>query len=140
MISRRDAITTAAFATLLPRSAGACQKSGPRPDPIFDKEAQEKHLRLVGRFFGAIDKARSFEEIERSTRNMLRAGFRWPSPQPTRLLEAIPVGDLVIVRARAIEETPDDECNRYAMLHACYSVHFDQDLIALMNTISFGAV
>ncbi len=140
MISRREAITTAAFAALLPGSADACQISRTHRAPVFDKQMQEKHLRLVARFFGAIDKARSFEEIERSTKSMLRAGFQWPGPQPAKLLEAIPVGDLVIVRSRAIEEISENECNRYAVLHAYYSVHFDHDLIALMNTISFGAI
>lgn len=69
---------------------------------------------------------------------MRRASFRWPSPQPAELLEATPVGDLVIARARGIEVTPENECRSFVMVHAYYSFHFDQDLIALMNTISYG--
>lgn len=138
MIGRRKAITAVACATFMPGTALSCQISLPRRDPVFDRRAQENRLRLVERFFEKIDRAGSFEEIERSTASMLRAGFRWPSPQPTDLLEATPVGDLVIARARAIEVTPENECNPFVTVHAYYSFHFDQDRIALMNTISFG--
>lgn len=140
MIGRRKAITAVACATFMPGTALSCQITSPRPDPVFDRQAQEKRLRLVESFFEKIDRAGSFEEIERSTESMRRASFRWPAPQPTQLLEATPVGDLVIVRARGIEVTPDDECNSFVTVHAYYSFHFDQDQIALMNTISFGAL
>jgi hypothetical protein len=140
MIGRRKAITAAACATFMPGTALSCQISSPRPNPVFDRQAQEKRLRLVESFFEKIDRARSFEEIERSTASMRRASFRWPAPQPTQLLEAIPVGDLVIARARGIEATPENECNPFVTVHAYYSFHFDQDQIALMNTISYGAL
>lgn len=138
MIGRRKAITAAAGAIFMPGTALSCQISSPRRDPTFDRQAQENRLRLVERFFEKIDRAGSFEEIERSTKGMLRAGFRWPAPQPAKLLEAMPVGDLVIARARAIEVTPDNECNSFVAVHAYYSFHFDQDQIALMNVISYG--
>jgi hypothetical protein len=138
MIGRRKAITAVACATFMPGTALACQISSPRRDPISDRQAQENRLRLVERFFEKIDRAGSFEEIERSTESMRRASFRWPAPQPAELLEATPVGDLVIARARSIEATPENECNSFAMVHAYYAFHFDQDKIALMNTISYG--
>ena len=140
MIGRRKAITAVACATFMPGTAMSCQISSPRPDPVFDRQAQEKRLRLVERFFEKIGQAGSFEEIERSTESMRRASFRWPAPQPFRLLEATPVGDLVIARARGIEATPENECNPFVTVHAYYSFHFDQDQIALMNMISYGAL
>lgn len=140
MIGRRKAITAVACATFMPGTAMSCQISSPRPDPVFDRQAQEKRLRLVERFFEKIGQAGSFEEIERSTESMRRASFRWPAPQPFQLLEATPVGDLVIARARGIDATPENECNPLVTVHAYYSFHFDQDQIALMNMISYGAL
>lgn len=138
MIGRRKAITAVACATFMPGTALSCQISLPRRDPVFDREVQESRLRLVERFFEKIARAGSFDEIERSTESMRRASFRWPSPQPFKLLETMPVGDLVIARARAIEVTPENECNPFVTVHAYYSFHFDKDQIALMNTISYG--
>ena len=104
MIGRRKAIAAVACATFIPGTALSCQISSPRRDPTFDREVQENRLRLVERFFEKIDGAGSFEEIEQSTESMRRASFRWPSPQPNKLLEATAVGDLVIARARGIED------------------------------------
>jgi hypothetical protein len=138
MINRRKAITALGFAALMPGAAKACQVSLPLRNPVFDRLAQENRMRLVEEFFEKIDGAGSFEQIERFTESMLRPGFRWPSPQPAKLLEATPVGDLVIVRALGIEATPENECNPSILVHTYYSFHFDQDQIALLNTISYG--
>jgi len=122
----------------MPGAAKACQQSLPRRNPVFDRLAQENHMKLVEKFFENIEGAGSFEQIERLTESMLRPGFRWPSPQPAKLLEATPLGLLVFVRALGILETPENDCNSSILVHTYYSFHFDQDQIALLNTISHG--
>ncbi len=138
MIGRREVIAAAIAATLTTKMASACEVPFPLQDQNFDVLKQERHVSIVKTFFERIDQATSWDEIEQFTAKIVRTGFRWPTPQPTTLLEIKPLGDLVIVHTRAIEETPENACSRLTQVHAYYSFHFDGDQISLMNTISFG--
>ena len=118
--------------------ASACQIALPLRNPTFDAGLQKKRVRIVETFFDRINEANSFEEIERLTSSLVRAGFKWPTPQPTALIDIQPFGNLVITLAKGMEATPENECNPITSVNAYYSFHFDEDKIALMNTIIYG--
>lgn len=138
MIGRRTVMTGFAVVPFVGHEAMACQIQLRRPVRVFDEKRQRKHVQIVETFFKRIGESRSWQEIEQSTQKMLRVGFKWPSPQPTKLVSISPFGDLVIVYAEAMESDPENECNPIAHINAYYSFHFDGDQIAIMDTITYG--